>query len=113
MDIVIDLLSWALILAGSALVVIGAAGLLRFPDVYTRSHAAGVTDTGGAGLILAGLMLQGGFTLVTVKLFLILMFIFFTSPTSSFALVHTAFVSDEKPELDHDLSGEPPKEQGS
>ncbi len=107
MALVLDIASWVLLLGGGALVTIGGIGILRFPDVYTRSHAAGVTDTGGAGLILIGLMLQGGATLVTVKLILILVFIFFTSPTATFALVHAAYESDEEPMLDHDLRGEP------
>ena len=107
MESVLDIASWVLLLGGGALVTIGGIGIVRFPDVYTRSHAAGVTDTGGAGLILIGLMLQGGATLVTVKLILILVFIFFTSPTATFALVHAAYESDEEPWLDHDLRDEP------
>ena len=107
MESVLDIASWVLLLGGGALVTIGGIGIVRFPDVYTRSHAAGVTDTGGAGLILIGLMLQGGATLVTVKLILILVFIFFTSPTATFALVHAAYESEEEPRLDHDLRDEP------
>ena len=107
MALVLDIASWVLLIGGGALVAIGGIGIVRFPDVYTRSHAAGVTDTGGAGLILIGLMLQGGATLVTVKLALILIFIFFTSPTATFALVHAAYEGDEEPLLDHDLRGEP------
>ena len=60
MELVLDILSWALILAGAGFCVIGGVGVLRFPDVYTRMHAAGVVDTTGAGFMLAGLMLQGG-----------------------------------------------------
>ena len=47
-DVALDLASWVLIVAGSAFLVIGAIGVLRFPDFYTRQHAAGITDTGGA-----------------------------------------------------------------
>ena len=67
MALVIDILSWALLLAGCAFMVIGGIGILRLPDVFTRLHAASLTDTAGAGLIALGLMLQSGFTLVTVK----------------------------------------------
>ena len=66
MTAVVDILSWIFLIAGSVLVLTGGIGVLRLPDIYTRSHAAGITDTLGAGLILIGLMLQGGFTLVTV-----------------------------------------------
>ena len=92
MAIVIDILSWALIIIGCLAMLTGGVGVLRFPDVYTRMHAASITDTLGAGALLGGLMLQAGPTLVAVKLFFMLVFLFFTSPTSSFALAHAAQV---------------------
>jgi len=82
----------------------GGIGVLRLPDVYTRMHAAGITDTLGAGAIIAGLMIQEGWTLISVKLALILIFLFFTNPTSSFALGHAALTSGIAPRLDHDLT---------
>lgn len=88
--IVLDVLSWGLMLAGTAFCVIGAVGLLRMPDFFTRMHAASVADTLGAGLLLAGLMLQAGFTLVMVKLVAIGLLIFFTSPTATHALAKAA-----------------------
>lgn len=99
----IDISSWVLIILGSLSVLIGAAGVLRFPDVYTRMHAASITDTLGAGTIILGLILQAGLTLVAAKLFLILIFLFFTSPASSFALAHAALSSGVKPILHSDL----------
>jgi len=97
--VVLDLLSWVLILAGSVFTIIGGIGLIRLPDVYARMHGAGITDTLGAGLILTGLMLQAGFTLVTVKLILILVFLLYTSPTSSYALANVAFTGGLQPLL--------------
>ncbi len=91
MQAVLDGLSWFLLMAGSFFVLTGAIGLLRLPDVYARMHAAGITDTLGAGLFLGGLMIQGGLTLVTVKLALILAFILFTSPTATYALANAAW----------------------
>ena len=99
MEIIVHVLSWLCLLGGSFFVLAGGIGMMRLPDVYTRSHAAGMTDTLGAGLILIGLMLQGGFTLITVKLVLILVFIIFTSPTSTHALIHTAHASGIGPKL--------------
>jgi multicomponent Na+:H+ antiporter subunit G len=93
----VDLLSWALLLAGSLFVMIGGVGILRLPDFYTRLHAASVTDTAGAGLIMLGLMLQAGFSLVLVKLVLVLAFLFFTSPTSAHALARAAMSGGVKP----------------
>ena len=63
-----DILSWVLLCSGGVFCMIGALGLLRMPDFYTRIHAASVSDAVGAGLILAGLLLQAGWTLVAVKL---------------------------------------------
>lgn len=84
-----DIVAWTLILGGCFFVIVGAVGLIRLPDVYTRVHSAGLMDTLGAGLLFFGLTLYGGFTLVTVKLLLILAFIFFTSPTATNALANT------------------------
>lgn len=96
-SLLIDGASWALLVAGSFLVVVGALGLLRMPDFYTRLHPAGVTDTLGVDLILLGLMLQAGFSLVTVKLLLVGAFLFFTSPTSTHAIANAALVAGLKP----------------
>jgi len=85
-----DVLTWLFLLVGMALLVIGAVGLLRMPDVYARMHPAGVVDTGAAGLILCGLMFQGGFSMVTVKLVLVLVFLWLTSPTATHALAVAA-----------------------
>ena len=95
--IVIDVLSWLSILGGVVLLLAGGVGLLRFPEFYTRCHASGVTDTGATFLILVGLMLQAGFSLITVKLLLILVFLFITSPTATHALAHAAFTSVAQP----------------
>ena len=78
--IILDVLSFILIGIGSFSLIIGALGVLRLPDVYTRMHAASITDTLGAGTIILGLIIQAGLTLVAGKLFLILIFLFFTSP---------------------------------
>ena len=86
----LDALSWVALVAGAIFCIIGATGLLRMPDFWTRTHAAGLTDTLGAGLILAGLMIQGGASLVTVKLLMILGFLYVASPTASHALFRAA-----------------------
>ncbi|MEE9560658.1 MAG: monovalent cation/H(+) antiporter subunit G [Acidiferrobacterales bacterium] len=94
-----DLASWAFLLGGGFFGIVGAIGLLRFPDLFTRMHAAGITDTLGAGLILIGLMFQADENLVTVKLLLILAFLLFTSPTSTHALAKAALHGNLKPLL--------------
>ena len=67
-EFVADLLSWILIVPGSIAVLTGGIGVVRMPDVYTRMHAASVTDTLGAGLLVLGLILQAPDWLVGVKL---------------------------------------------
>ena len=97
--ILIDAISWVCLVAGGIFCVIGAVGLLRMPNFYTRMHAASVIETLGAGLILAGLMLQAGFTLVAAKLLMIGLLIFFTSPTATHALARAAMARGLSAEL--------------
>ena len=97
LQLVLDAVSWALLMGGVFLVLVGALGLVRMPDFYTRMHPAGITDTLGTDLVLMGLMLQAGFSLITVKLFLIGAFLFFTSPTSTHAIANAALVAGLKP----------------
>lgn len=97
MTLALDLLTWALLLAGTALVLIGGIGMLRFPDAYTRMHATGITDTLGAALILAGLGVQAGLTLMTVKLGFILVFLLFTTPAATHAFAQTAMRNGLEP----------------
>lgn len=94
-----DVVSGLLLAAGSIFLTIGAIGVLRFPDFYTRLHPAGITDTAGAGLILFGLMVEAGFTLVSAKLLLVLLMVVFTSPVSCHATARAAMASGLKPLL--------------
>ncbi|MEJ2383538.1 MAG: monovalent cation/H(+) antiporter subunit G [Xanthomonadales bacterium] len=98
MQTVLDICSWILLSAGGAFVLVGGIGALRMPNLYTRMHAASVTDTMGAVLVLAGIMLQAGLTLATVKLAAILLFLLMTSPTSSYALANAAMIAGIKPD---------------
>jgi len=100
MDTVLDVLSWIFLLGGAIFLLVGAIGALRFPDFYTRLHAVSVCDTMGAGLVLVGLMLQGGLSLVTVKLLLMFYFMMFTGPTAVHALAEAAMQSELKPVVD-------------
>lgn len=102
MDFLVDLASWALILAGSFFTVVGAIGLVRMPDVYTRVHAGSLIDSLGVGLLIVGLALQAGFGLVTLKLLVLLGAIFFTWPVATHALVRVCLHEDIKPLLAED-----------
>ncbi|MGE0874962.1 MAG: monovalent cation/H(+) antiporter subunit G [Burkholderiales bacterium] len=99
MDAVLDALSFALLAGGGFFCVVGGIGMLRMPDFYTRMHAASLVETMGAGLILAGLALQAGFTLVAAKLAVIGLLIFFASPTATHALAKAALARGLEPLL--------------
>ena len=101
--LVAEVLSWAFIAAGSVFVLIGGIGLIRLPDFYTRIHAAGITDTMGAWLILIGLMFSAGWALITVKLFMLLFFLAATSPLASHAIAEAFFLRGLEPMLGRDL----------
>ena len=100
MAALIDAASWALLVSGGVFCVIGALGLIRMPDFYTRMHAASVTDTLGAALILLGLILQAGWSLVAAKLAIIGLLLFFANPAASHALAKAALARGVRPVLD-------------
>lgn len=97
MDMAIDILSWVALSLGGLFVFIGGVGALRLPNLFTRMHAASLTDTMAAILILVGIMLQAGLTLATVKLLAILAFLMFSSPTASNALASAAILAGHQP----------------
>lgn len=93
------LLSAGSIACGAFFVLAGALGVLRMPDFFTRMHAAGMTDTLGAELVLFGLIVQAGFSQTSLKLLLVAFFLFLTSPTASHAIANAAHKSGVKPFL--------------
>jgi multicomponent Na+:H+ antiporter subunit G len=99
MTIVLHYASWFLLVSGAFLCVVGALGILRLPDFYSRQHAAGITDTLGAALILIGLMLQSGFVLTSAKLVMLLLFLILTSPVATHAIAQAAKQSGLKPKV--------------
>jgi len=106
--IIVEIVSWLSIFGGPMLGIVGGIGIHRFPDFYSRLHAVGITDTLCAALFLFGLGLQAGLSLASFKLFLIFVFLFFTSPTASHALAAAARHGGLKPRLD-DSQGEAPR----
>ena len=93
----ITILSGFFIACGVLALLIGSLGLLRLPDVYCRIHAVGMIDTAGASFIILGMIIHEGFTLVTVKLVLIGVFMFFTSPIATHAVAQVAYKSGVVP----------------
>lgn len=108
-DTIIDIISWTLILSGAVFVIIGAVGTLRFPDFWSRLHAASITDSAGIILMFAGMCVQAGFTLITVKLIIIGVFLFITGPTSTHAIANAALVSGLRPKEAKGFTGVEPE----
>jgi multicomponent Na+:H+ antiporter subunit G len=100
MSAALDLASWIALVAGGLFCLVGGVGVLRMPDFYTRVHAASVTDILGAGLVLLGLFLQAGWSLAAVKLLVIGLLIFFTSPAATHALAKAALGRGLEPLLE-------------
>lgn len=106
MEAVLDVLSWISIAAGLFFMLVGTLGVLRLPDVYTRLHGAGMTDTMGAGFLLLGMafqtvvdMMDGatGYWLVLVRLVFVYAFLLFTSPIATHALARAGLAGGVEP----------------
>ena len=106
MDMALDALSWIAISAGLFFMLVGTLGVLRLPDVYTRLHAAGMTDTMGAGFLILGMLLQTvqgilhcetTWWFVLVRLILIYLFLLFTSPIATHALARAGLAGGVEP----------------
>jgi len=102
----VHVLSWAAILTGSFFVLVGAVGLIRMPEVFTRMHAASIIDTLGAGLLIVGMMMQAGPTLISLKLLFIFGLFFVTSPVATHALAQAALHTGDLPELKEDRTAQ-------
>ena len=97
---IVTIASAILLLVGSVFTLIGSIGIVRMPDVFTRLHAAGITDTLGAAGVLLGLALQAGFSLLLVKLLLMLVFLLLLNPTACHALARAALHGLRRPWMD-------------
>jgi multicomponent Na+:H+ antiporter subunit G len=100
------LASGLLMLAGAAFIVIGAFGMLRMPDLFTRMQAASLVDSIGASLILLGLAIHTGFWQDVGKLFILFLLFFFASPAATHALARAAMARGVKPLTDVTKAGE-------
>lgn len=88
-----DILASIFLVIGSITILIGALGLIKLPDVYSRIHAAGMIDTAGVACFVLGMIFLAGWSFASFKLLLIGIFLFFTSPISGHAIVNVAKAS--------------------
>ena len=99
MEVLLDILSWIALALGGFFYAVGGIGLVRMPDVFTRMHAASVSETLGTGLLVLGMVLQAGFTLVAAKLLIIFFMLMIVAPVSSHALARAALHAGRLPLL--------------
>ena len=97
MDMLLLVLSGLSIAIGVIALLIGSLGLIKLPDVYCRIHAVGMIDTAGTSFIILGMIIYQGFSLVSFKLALIGVFLFFTSPIATHAVAQVAHKMGVKP----------------
>ena len=99
----ITYISGLLIALGLIFFLVGSIGMIRLPDFYSRLHAAGIIDTMGLLLTMSGLalLILADFTLgnflSALKIILIVLFVFLTSPTATHAIVNAGIRSGHKP----------------
>ena len=98
-DLLIQILAVISLALGALAIVLGALGLVRLGDVYQRMHGAGIVDTGGAGLVVFGLLLLSPDWTVAVRVLLIGALLVFTSPTATHAIARAAGLAGVKPVL--------------
>lgn len=99
MQMLVDILSWGALCLGAFFFIVGAVGMVRMPDVFTRMHSASVTETLGVGLMIVGMLLQSPDLIVAAKLVFILILLWTAGPIATHALGHAALHAGEKPLL--------------
>lgn len=82
---------------GLFFLIVAAIGMVRFPDVFTRSHAVALTDSLGAFFLLTGLALNQGFTVNLIRILVVLALLYVLNPVISHATVRAALRSGVKP----------------
>lgn len=87
----------SLLIFGAGLAIVGSIGMLRFPDFYTRLHAASITDTGAALAMLLGMAFLSPHWLILIKLLAVGVFLFLTGPTSTHAVANAAHTAGLEP----------------
>ena len=97
MEMLLSWLSGGALLLGTAALLVGALGLVRLPNLFSRIHAVGMIDTAGVAFITLGMLIYEGFSLVSVKLAIVGVFLFFTSPIATHAVAQVAHRSGFSP----------------
>lgn len=100
--ITLEIFAILFLLGGAFFFFVGTTGLIRMPDVFCRMHATTKCDTLGAGLILVGLMIFNGLSMISLKLLLILIFIWITNPTAAHIIAKAEYKKEFMTEKEGD-----------
>ncbi|MCC8102629.1 MAG: monovalent cation/H(+) antiporter subunit G [Clostridiales bacterium] len=99
------MIEWLQFLVGAVLLLLGLGiftvemiGVFRFHYVLNRMHAAAMGDTLGIGFCLVGLIVMNGLNLTSLKLFFVVAFLWFSSPTSSHLIARLEVTTDTEKE---------------
>jgi multicomponent Na+:H+ antiporter subunit G len=90
MKMALDLFTFAAVAGGAFFFLAGTAGLLRFPDAFTRLHALTKADNLGLGLIVLGLLPQADSVLAGVKLIVVWLLVLLAGATASQLIARSA-----------------------
>ncbi len=101
-EVIRFLLSAACTLAGLFVIITGVVGVFRFRYALSRMHAAALLDTLGMLLMLAGLMIALGFQVATLKMLVVILFLWLTSPVTSHLLARLEVTVND--ELDRSMT---------
>ena len=93
----------ALLLAGVAIFIIEMVGVFRFKYVLNRMHAAALGDTLGIGFCLLGLIVMSGLNFISLKMFLVIIFLWFSSPASSHLIARLEVTTNEDKEEHYEI----------
>jgi multicomponent Na+:H+ antiporter subunit G len=92
-----EILSIIFIVAGLFFLIVAAIGVVRFPDVFSRSHAVSLTDSLGAFLMLVGIAFHEGLSINMLKILVVLALLYILNPVIAHATVRAALRSGLKP----------------
>ena len=92
-----NILSIIFIVAGSFFLIVAAIGVIRLPDVFSRSHAVSLTDSLGAFFMLIGIALHEGLSINMLKILVVLILLYILNPVIAHATVRAALRSGLKP----------------
>jgi multicomponent Na+:H+ antiporter subunit G len=93
----LNILVGLLVILGALFTLFAALGVLRFPDLYTRMHAASKAGVFGSGLILVGLAIYADDSAIVTRAILAILFLILTTPISAHLLSKAAYAAGYRP----------------